>query len=136
MPVTDTALCQFCNENVFKYKCPTCYVKYCSLDCYKIHRQSPCEKPEQSEGLPPQNRPYQFPTPDTVPQERLKELAFSDEVKECLKNPHVRKIMASLVSGFNPDKAMQEAMREPIFSELAIAVLKVAEPQTFESVSH
>ena len=44
--------------------------------------------------------------------------------------------MASLVSGFNPDKAMQEAMREPIFSELAIAVLKVAEPQAFESVSH
>ena len=58
-----------------------------------------------------------------------------DEIKECLKNPHVRKIMVSLVTSTNPDKAIEEAMQEPIFTELAVAALKVVEPQTFELAS-
>nr|CAG4642943.1 EOG090X0JQ4 [Evadne anonyx] len=136
MPAAKIELCQLCDKNVFKYKCPTCYVKYCSLDCFKTHRQSPCEKPKQPEAPSSQKRAYQFTTPDTVPQEILKELGNSDAIKECLKNPHVREIMASLVTSTNPDKAIKEAMLEPIFTELAIAALKTVEPQTFEPASH
>jgi len=41
--------------------------------------------------------------------------------------------MLSLVSSPNPDKAIEEAMKEPIFAELAVASLKVVEPHTFVS---
>nr|CAG4635206.1 EOG090X0JQ4 [Alona affinis] len=127
-----TTLCQVCGVDPFKYKCPTCYIKHCSLDCYKVHRQSPCEKPS---GVPPSDDnsaapfKYQFPTADTVPLDKLQELAGSEEVKECLSNPHVRQMLKSLVQSQTPDSSIKEAMQEPIFLELAHACLKIVEPQ-------
>lgn len=29
-----------------KYKCPTCYIKYCSVACFKKHKETPCQKPD------------------------------------------------------------------------------------------
>ena len=31
-------LCECCNKNPFKYKCPRCAFKSCSLDCSKTHK--------------------------------------------------------------------------------------------------
>lgn len=33
-------ICQICKVNIKKYKCPTCEVVYCSLKCYKQHKES------------------------------------------------------------------------------------------------
>lgn len=41
--------CQVCNEAQSKYKCPSCLVPYCSLVCYKKHKEIPCGKPICSE---------------------------------------------------------------------------------------
>nr|CAG4646727.1 EOG090X0JQ4 [Macrothrix elegans] len=130
-------LCQVCNVQDFKYKCPTCFMKYCSLTCFKTHRENPCEKPAPStaeddkinENIKPI---YHFPTVDTVPVDKLEQLAESEEIKECLSNPHVRKILKSLVESKTPDVDIKEAMQEPIFLELAQACLKVVEPEKFE----
>jgi len=72
MTVSQTSLCQLCEKNVFKYKCPKCYVKYCSLQCFKTHQESPCEKVQVVEPVAPPT--YQFPTRDTVSREQLREL--------------------------------------------------------------
>ncbi|KAI5803708.1 hypothetical protein EDC01DRAFT_644303 [Geopyxis carbonaria] len=32
------ALCELCNAQDAKYKCPTCRIAYCSLACYKPHK--------------------------------------------------------------------------------------------------
>lgn len=53
----------------------------CSLVCYKTHKQTPCEKPKQPDASQSLNLSYQFPTPDTVAQERLKELSKSFQSK-------------------------------------------------------
>eukprot|EP00122_Pirum_gemmata_P018366 Pgem_evm1s17197 len=34
--------CGVCNEQEFKYKCPKCKLRYCSLACFKIHKETPC----------------------------------------------------------------------------------------------
>lgn len=129
-----TALCQLCNSNPFKYKCPTCFIKYCSLPCFTAHRQTPCQKPappaeteNMASSLPPFK--YQFPSADTVPLEKLKELANSEQLKECLANPHLRTLLTSLVKSDSPNQAIKDAMQEPIFLELAHSCLKVVEPQ-------
>ncbi|KZF19986.1 hypothetical protein L228DRAFT_250404 [Xylona heveae TC161] len=31
-------LCEVCNQEVSKYKCPTCRLQYCSIACYKKHK--------------------------------------------------------------------------------------------------
>ncbi|XP_037294289.1 zinc finger HIT domain-containing protein 3 [Manduca sexta] len=119
-----------CNES--KYKCPVCRAPYCSVNCYKTHKQNPCSPPpeppeEKSDNY--QSRLYDYPTDDTVPQEKLKLLEQSTEVKKCLANPHVRKILVLLDQSTHPDEMIQEYMQEPIFTEFVDACLKVVQPQ-------
>ncbi|XP_074269444.1 uncharacterized protein LOC141592605 isoform X2 [Silene latifolia] len=37
--------CLVCSEAKSKYKCPTCVIPYCSLACFKKHKETPCVKP-------------------------------------------------------------------------------------------
>ncbi|KAE8685060.1 HIT-type Zinc finger family protein [Hibiscus syriacus] len=41
--------CQVCNQAQSKYKCPSCLVPYCSLACFKTHKETPCVKPESTQ---------------------------------------------------------------------------------------
>ncbi|XP_022640995.1 zinc finger HIT domain-containing protein 3 isoform X2 [Vigna radiata var. radiata] len=43
--------CQVCIEALSKYKCPSCYLPYCSLVCYKKHKELPCVKPQPLEVI-------------------------------------------------------------------------------------
>ncbi|CAI9768702.1 unnamed protein product [Fraxinus pennsylvanica] len=42
--------CGVCDEAQSKYKCPTCLIPYCSLICFKKHKEIPCSKPESLSG--------------------------------------------------------------------------------------
>ncbi|PVU92607.1 hypothetical protein BB559_003657 [Furculomyces boomerangus] len=41
---TNTSLCAICSLNPKKYKCPVCETPYCTIACYKIHKENPCQK--------------------------------------------------------------------------------------------
>lgn len=34
--------CGVCAEQPFKYKCPTCTIRYCSVACYRQHKDELC----------------------------------------------------------------------------------------------
>ncbi|KAK0386413.1 hypothetical protein NLU13_6250 [Sarocladium strictum] len=51
------ATCGVCNTNPPKYKCPRCYMPYCSVVCNKKHR----------ENHPPDPDPVALPAPAVVP---------------------------------------------------------------------
>nr|CAG4648407.1 EOG090X0JQ4 [Moina brachiata]SVE93390.1 EOG090X0JQ4 [Moina brachiata] len=129
--------CEICTTDEFKYKCPTCLLKYCSITCYKVHKETPCQKQSEQQVAVKLEREtvlgYDFPTSDTVMPEKLQALGSSEEVKQCLSNPHVRNILTSLVHSKAPEKAIDEAMKEPIFFELAHACLKVVEPERLQA---
>src|SRR4051812_16488298 len=36
--ILNKVLCQICNKETFKYKCPKCLVKTCSVQCVKNHK--------------------------------------------------------------------------------------------------
>lgn len=39
-----STLCAICTNDSSKYKCPKCKISYCSLSCFKKHKDSPeCE---------------------------------------------------------------------------------------------
>nr|CAG4650647.1 EOG090X0JQ4 [Sida crystallina] len=131
--------CEICSNNPFKYKCPTCLIKYCSLVCYKLHKENPCQKPVIAKEDPVDiagATQYKYSTEDTVSIEKLQALGmsfYSLKLKECLANPHVRNILNKLVAcKGDADAAVKEAMQEPIFLELATACLKIVEPGKFE----
>ncbi|KAM3965270.1 zinc finger HIT domain-containing protein 3-like [Aphomia sociella] len=113
-----------------KYKCPTCLQPYCSVDCCKQHRQTPCLAPPKPEPCTQKETTinYEFPTEDTVPQEKLELLGKSSELKKCLENPHVRTILELLDNSPYPDEHIKKYMQEPIFTEFVDACLSVVEP--------
>ncbi|XP_011312038.1 zinc finger HIT domain-containing protein 3 [Fopius arisanus] len=124
--------CCICSAESAAYKCPTCRQLYCSSACCRSHKSSPCSPPEAPEARGDDAKPprgYDFPTEDTVPPQKLEQLRDNEDVKESLKNPHVRDIVRAILNDSDPTKAIALAMTEPIFVELADACLKVVEPQ-------
>ncbi|XP_048138809.1 zinc finger HIT domain-containing protein 3 isoform X2 [Rhodamnia argentea] len=77
-----TRQCRVCNEAQSKYKCPSCLVPYCSLACFKRHKEAPCVKPvstdhhnEASSQELPVDRPFNIDGPhDVVQQGQLESL--------------------------------------------------------------
>ncbi|KAK9310775.1 hypothetical protein QLX08_000075 [Tetragonisca angustula] len=124
-------ICCICGKIECSYKCPICERPYCSIDCYKEHKANGCQPVVQENKVTENTQNsfnYEFPTEDTVPLEKLNQLRHSEEVKDCLKNRHVRNIMHGILTDKCPTKAIALAMTEPIFTELADACLKVIEP--------
>ncbi|KAJ0512469.1 putative Zinc finger HIT domain-containing protein [Helianthus annuus] len=37
--------CKVCEKAESRYKCPMCLIPYCSLVCFKKHKEIPCVKP-------------------------------------------------------------------------------------------
>ena len=127
-----TKICCICDKTDCSYKCPICKVPYCSVVCYKEHKESNCQPEESQQGGVKEDKPerikYEFPTEDTVPIEKLEQLRYNEDLRNCLKNPHVRNIMRAILTDKNPTKVIALAMTEPIFVEMANECLKVVEP--------
>ena len=51
----------------------------------------------------------------------------SEELKSLLHNPHLRQIVSYLDQTDNKDKAIADAMQEPLFVEFADQCLKIVE---------
>ncbi|WVW84496.1 hypothetical protein I302_106530 [Kwoniella bestiolae CBS 10118] len=47
----DTSQCQICKDQISKYKCPACPIRYCSVKCYKEHKLIH-EDPSKSQIIP------------------------------------------------------------------------------------
>ncbi|XP_071093256.1 zinc finger HIT domain-containing protein 3-like [Haliotis cracherodii] len=139
------ARCEVCTEGAAKYKCPQCVLKYCSVQCYKQHKETcvtkdASRKDSGSETLEKERIQEQKEegelsdveletTEDKVERHLLEKLEESGELKTLLQNPHLRVMMSALVGADNPGKLMEEAMKEPIFTEFADECLKVVEPE-------
>ena len=124
-----------------KYCCPKCSILYCSLACFKVHKEdtntatgdcgskeedTPEEgfilAPTAEEGILPGG--YKFTTADTVPVEKLEMLAGSEKLKELLRNHHLRDFLATLDQSEEKGRLMRKAMREPLFLEFVDCCLE------------
>ncbi|XP_073845076.1 zinc finger HIT domain-containing protein 3 [Musca autumnalis] len=134
--------CVVCHEVTNKYKCPKCGNQYCSLKCYKVHKDSPecvlkVNETESTKTMafddeeePTVHEP--FKTEDTVPKEKLQMLSNSESLKNLLYNPHLRNLLTEIDTAPNAWKAIRAAMQEPLFLEFADECLKIVEPQNEE----
>ena len=121
--------CEVCKEVLHKYKCPSCLVLYCSLECFKKHKKEDyCVKniasPKPNDEI--QQKPQLLiDEEDVLNEERLVKLSQSKELKEILKNPHLRKMLTSLDSARHKKSSIEQCMQEPIFVEFADTCLSV-----------
>ncbi|KAF9393044.1 hypothetical protein CPB97_004069 [Podila verticillata] len=135
-------ICGVCDTNESKYKCPNCTLPYCSLVCYKKHKETPCEKPApipEPETIPV---PPVEPKPDYLEEEsvallnddQLSRIAQSARLQELLKNEGLRRLVRMIDSSENPeyllDKARKEDQRFMEFSEEILTIVGRAPGQT------
>ncbi|XP_017033323.1 zinc finger HIT domain-containing protein 3 [Drosophila kikkawai] len=134
--------CVSCTEKPRKYKCSKCSAPYCSVACYKVHRDSPeCVIGDVSKNTPVNAVAEEptlygpFTTDDTVPADKLQQLETSENLCNLLHNPHLRSLLHQIDVALNAQAAMRAAMQEPLFVEFANACLQVVEPMTDEERS-
>ncbi|XP_015239132.1 PREDICTED: zinc finger HIT domain-containing protein 3 isoform X1 [Cyprinodon variegatus] len=133
-------ICSVCSEQTPKYRCPSCRIRYCSLGCYKKHKDTclPAEKPASqspaSKDAAGSAEPWSVEDLlqeddiiDKVPLQRLQSLSQSTELRDLLCNPHLRQLLRSVDDAESKDAAIKAAMQEPLFVEFADECLKVVE---------
>ncbi|KAL9436220.1 hypothetical protein AB3S75_022303 [Citrus x aurantiifolia] len=127
-------LCQVCNEAQSKYKCPNCFTPYCSLVCFKNHKETPCAKPEPTEEKPifpesPVERPLNADEPSQVLQkEQLESIASSSEIRDALQDESLQKLILGIDSSSNPEIELDKAMEVEAFRTFTDKILASISP--------
>ena len=131
--------CSVCKTAQRRYKCPVCSAGYCSLPCYKTHKevcQTQQKMVESAEHYidtvagpePITDYAHLFPTANTIPQDKLELLAGSEKLKQILSNIHLRNFLLYLDSSEDKAMLMRKAMKEPLFLEFVDVCLDTLDP--------
>ena len=119
--------CDVCKKVDSKYKCPNCKViKYCSLNCYKIHKNNKCVKPnilkndknnEMNEDIIDGYivKPYQYNI-----------LKNDLRIKQALSNKNLQNIIKKIDKSNKPEKILENLMKsDEQFSEFIDYMLTI-----------
>eukprot|EP01087_Luapelamoeba_hula_P021819 TRINITY_DN7694_c0_g1_i2.p1 TRINITY_DN7694_c0_g1~~TRINITY_DN7694_c0_g1_i2.p1 ORF type:complete len:185 (+),score=15.29 TRINITY_DN7694_c0_g1_i2:2-556(+) len=125
-----------------KYRCPNCRLPYCSVACFKLHKEMPCIKVEAppivhrapTAPLKPLDR-RSYATNSLVNEEEdikvplglLKRLETSPEVRRQLEDSRLRALLTTLCSNDNKYESYENLRSSlntlPEFAEFANEVL-------------
>ncbi|RXH98131.1 hypothetical protein DVH24_010456 [Malus domestica] len=126
-------VCQVCNEAQSKYKCPSCRAPYCSVPCFKKHKENPCALPVSSEVKPPSpellvERPLLVEEPSQVLQRpQLEAIASSGEICSALKDENLQKLILSIDCSPDAEKELEKAMGVDVFRVFTDKILSTIE---------
>ncbi|XP_050243720.1 uncharacterized protein LOC126692235 isoform X2 [Quercus robur] len=125
--------CEVCNEALSKYKCPSCLVPYCSLVCFKKHKEIPCAKPVSSDEKPtpvPESlveRPLTAEQPGDVLQKlQLEAIASSSEIRDALKDGNLQKLIYNIDGSPDAENELDKAMGVEVFRTFTEKILSAA----------
>ncbi|KAG8722037.1 hypothetical protein FRC08_007806 [Ceratobasidium sp. 394] len=91
--------CQICDTEIFKYTCPKCSVLYCSVACYKRHKNESagCDTSGVSSSTQTSTLPPNLPTPAEADSE------IKPNEDEKLEDPKPLRTLASLKWPYVPE---------------------------------
>ncbi|XP_017247336.1 uncharacterized protein LOC108218755 isoform X1 [Daucus carota subsp. sativus] len=139
--------CKVCEEADSKYKCPACLIPYCSLGCFKKHKEVQCVKDEAvpaeekieipcvKEAVPAEQkfapkphveRPYFVDEPSIVLQQsQLESIASSSEVIDALKNEELQKLICKIENSADIESEFDKAMEADAFRLFTDKILSI-----------
>lgn len=131
--------CQVCDEAQSKYKCPNCFIPFCSLVCFKKHKEIPCGKPEPEPESEPVSKEKLAPAPalhvekpiyvdepgEAVNQSQLDSIASSSEILEAIRNKELQKLIYNLDSSLDAENELDKAMEKEEFRILSEKILSI-----------
>lgn len=146
-------VCEVCNEAQSKYKCPSCRAPYCSVPCFKKHKESPCVLPVPSEEKPmnvaesacvlpvqseikttaaPESvveRPITVTEPSAVlERQQLEAIASSSELRDALKDESLQKLIQSIDCSPDAENELDKAMDVEVFRIFTDKILSTISP--------
>lgn len=131
--ISTSVPCEVCHNQPYKYKCPICKFKYCSVSCYKKHKEScqeqkqqsspasqselsaECQQPSEqkqqqtSENIESISESYHLiqKTNGLLSQENLKKIENSPEINEVLKDERLQQLISRIVGSEKQPKPLQ-----------------------------
>ncbi|KAF9036657.1 hypothetical protein BJ165DRAFT_590899 [Panaeolus papilionaceus] len=134
--------CQICQEQPSKYKCSQCLVPYCSLGCYKKHKEIPCTKDASNEIAMPALQADTYSTSEKAPDSNQPLPGSSAKKPETLEDPVLLRPLTTLNWPYVPEesaypdplkrddpKMLQTHQYEAIASSAAIRKVLVENPK-------
>jgi hypothetical protein len=110
-------------------------IPYCSLACYKKHKEIPCTKPVEN-GSKAEVKVEEEPT--TVPgddetdfrlkRSQLEAIAASNEVRKMLRDRELQELITKIDSSPNSKLELEKAMEGPAFREFTDKLLSIVNP--------
>ena len=112
------SVCVVCQEASNKYKCPKCKAIYCSVKCYKVHKEQDCQR-----GTPGQSNSSDAPDtnidteekvmvdedlPKVLSTQQLNKLSSSSYIKSTLKSKRLREHVVAIDSIVNSNERRNE----------------------------
>ncbi|RZC62324.1 hypothetical protein C5167_024077 [Papaver somniferum] len=139
-----TRNCEVCKDAISKYKCPSCFAPYCSITCYKKHKETPCSKqvasnaetPSSNQVTPDQKpcptllskRSLEVEEPDLIlPETKLQSIVLCNEIRDALKDEKLRQLIYNIDSATNSENELENAMKLEDFRILSEKILSVIE---------
>ncbi|ORZ21223.1 hypothetical protein BCR42DRAFT_407111 [Absidia repens] len=125
-------LCRICHVNAPKYKCSTCILPYCSLACYKTHKETPCQSPAPKQSqVETKNSQKQTPIEDDdedetrLTTEQLQQLGSCEQIRSFLDYPQIRDLVTKIDAAPQPDKLLDAVRKEDsVFEDFVQTLLK------------
>ncbi|KAL8488302.1 hypothetical protein ACS0TY_024091 [Phlomoides rotata] len=115
--------CEVCEDAHSKYKCPTCLIAYCSLPCFKKHKEIPCQKVEpikEEKACPSSTKNDDKPSyvdeeSEVLQESQLQSVASCNEIRSLVKNEKLQKLVYNIDSSADPESELDKAMEEEPF---------------------
>ncbi|TPX45359.1 hypothetical protein SeMB42_g01174 [Synchytrium endobioticum] len=141
--------CEVCKEGSPKYKCPICRLPYCTLTCYKKHKETECRPVELESTVTtlssssnsadaPILSATQLKNSESFPDDeemkltpqQLHKLMMSDAIHDMISQlPHLRTALKEINSSSDPENELGNALQYlPNFREFADCCIEVVGP--------
>ncbi|XP_044977833.1 zinc finger HIT domain-containing protein 3 isoform X3 [Hordeum vulgare subsp. vulgare] len=140
--------CEVCKEAPSKYKCPTCRTPYCSVICFKKHKDEFCQKimpqeetnktllqekvsvdttwPAQSPNTVCPTKALEIEDPSwLVDRTRLRSLVELNEVRDALRDSELQKMILQIEGSSEPEKELEKLMEGQTFQQFANKILDI-----------
>ncbi|KVH94207.1 zinc finger HIT domain-containing protein 3 [Cynara cardunculus var. scolymus] len=127
--------CKVCEEAESKYKCPACLIPYCSLVCFKKHKEISCVKPvpapendTTSTILPPvdvDRACYVDDISDVLPHSQLECIALSNEIRDAMKGKELQELIRNIDCSADAEAELDKAMKQEEFRLFTEKILRM-----------
>ncbi|KAK8794213.1 hypothetical protein JH06_1398 [Blastocystis sp. subtype 4] len=122
-------LCSICQQEKAKYKCPKCSSGYCSVQCYKSHKEM-CggessngvdlivKTADENSELDSEEESRDDITGSLIPRENLEQIRESESIRELLNEPYIQKAILSVIESEDKERRLNELKENSEFSIL------------------